>query len=171
MIEGTVTDQSPAAKELVESGRFSMVPAIADIDMDPWMEYLYNQQPKPEDITGVPVYLTAIRSDGTEIDLGYVISDKNGQYGRMWTPPAQDTYRIVATFKTTDSYWTSTAETLLGVTGASSPSGFMEPELTEQPTTTPAAASGISTEVIIVAVVAIAVLIGAASYIALRKRK
>jgi len=171
MIEGTVTDQSPAAKELVESGRFSMVPAIADIDMDPWMEYLYSQQPKPEDITGVPVYLTAIRSDGTEIDLGYVISDKNGQYGRMWTPPAQDTYRIVATFKTTDSYWTSTAETLLGVTGGYSPGAFMEPELTGQPTTTPAAASGISTEVIIVAVVAIAVLIGAASYIALRKRK
>ena len=162
LIEGTVTDQSPAAKELVEKGRFNMIPAIADTDMSPWMEYLYMDQPQPTSANGVPVYLTAIRSDGTEIDLGYVISSINGNYHYLWTPPAQDTYRIVATFKGTDAYWPSVAETSLGVAG--SPATPIEPEpIVEAPF--------ISIEAAIVAVVAVAFVIGVVSYWVLKKRK
>ena len=165
LIEGTVTDQSPAAKQMVESGRFSMVPAIADTDMTEWMEYVYMQQPKPTDAIGVPVYLQAIGSDGSVIDLGYVYSSINGNYHYLWTPPTQDTYKILATFKGTDAYWPSSSETALGVTAALTPATPIEPE---QPAPE---APFISTEVAIVAVVAVAVIIGAVAYWALRKRK
>ena len=90
LIEGTVTDQSPGAPG---------TPAISDVDMTEWMEYLYMQQPKPMDVIGVPVVLQAMRSDGSIIDIGTTYSDMNGHYEYLWTPPAQDVYKIFASFR------------------------------------------------------------------------
>ena len=42
-IQGTVTDQSSGAKQLVQTGQMSIVPAASDADMGAWMEYLYMQ--------------------------------------------------------------------------------------------------------------------------------
>ena len=49
-ITGSVTDQSPGAEG---------TPAISDENMTSWMEYQYMQQPKPENVFGVNVTLTA----------------------------------------------------------------------------------------------------------------
>ena len=46
MISGTVTDQSPGAKD---------TPAIADECMGEWMEYLYLQQEMSSNAIGVTV--------------------------------------------------------------------------------------------------------------------
>ena len=168
VIEGTVMDESPITKTAEAVGKYpDGVPAIADIFMSDWMDYLYFQKPKPMDAFGVPVFLQALRvDDGTMVDIGEVYTDINGHYEKMWAPPQEGTWKILASFCGNDGYWGSNAEAPLGVVGALAPSSQIVPE-----DTTPAAASGISTEVIIIAVVAIAVLIGAASYIALRKRK
>jgi hypothetical protein len=109
-IKGTVTDQSPGAKD---------TPAISDQWMTPWMEYIYEQQPKPTSATGVPVYLQAYRvDDKSMIDVGSTYSDINGHYEFLWTPPTTGTYKILVSFPGSDAYWQSSAETALGVTAA-----------------------------------------------------
>ena len=93
-----------------------------------------------------------------------MISSINGNYHYFWTPPTQDNYRIVATFKGTDAYFSSVAETAVVVTATSSPSTLIEPEpIVEAPF--------ISTEIAMIAVVAVASIIGAVAYWILRKRK
>jgi hypothetical protein len=165
LIDGTVTDQSPAAKDLVERGVRNMVPAIADEDMTGWMEYLYMDQPQPMDTTGVPVMLMAMCSDGSIIDIATVYSDINGHYEYLWTPPTEDTYKILASFIGSDAYWASSAETAVGVTAAH-PSNGIEPEPTE-----PEPTGGITTEIAIIAAVAVVAVIAIVAYWVLRKRK
>jgi hypothetical protein len=106
VIQGTVTDQSPGAKG---------TPAIGDLYMKPWMEYLYMQQPMPQNATGVPVQLQAIGSDGTMIDIATVTSNAFGNFAYKWAPPTTGTYSILASFVGSDSYYASYAETALGV--------------------------------------------------------
>ena len=89
--------------------------------MTTWMNYLYMQTPIAgiwgnETITGVPVTLNAIASDGTLYNIG--ITTTNGYYGTFittWTPPKQDTYTITATFAGDDSYGSSSSATGLSV--------------------------------------------------------
>jgi hypothetical protein len=85
------------------------------------MAFLYEGQPEPTNRTGVPVLLKAMRSDGSMIDIATVTSDVMGHFEYMWTPPTTDTYKILAIFPGTESYWTSSAETALGVTAAPAP--------------------------------------------------
>ncbi|MCK5628236.1 hypothetical protein KAI12_02105, partial [Candidatus Bathyarchaeota archaeon] len=110
MIRGTVTDQSPGAKD---------TPAIADASMSEWMQYLYMQFPMPMDATGVPVTLDAVGPDGSFISIGTVNSDASGMFKKMWTPPSEGEYTIIATFAGSGAYWSSYAETSLGVSAES----------------------------------------------------
>jgi hypothetical protein len=166
LIEGMVTDESPATQESTLKAKFpNGVPAIADKDMTQWMEYVYQQQPKPMTAIGVPVMLMAMCSDGSIIDIATVYSDINGHYEYLWTPPTQDTYKILASFIGSDAYWSSSAETAVGVTAAH-PSNGIEPEPTE-----PEPTGGITTEIAIIAAVAVVAVIAIVAYWALRKRK
>ena len=205
MIEGTVTDQCAGAKSLVEDGKFSMVPAIADGNMDEWMEYLYMQRPCPTSATGVEVKLETLDPNGNFYEIATVTSDASGMYKVMWEPPVPGEYTIIATFAGSEAYAASYAETSMGVEDAPTAAQSMEPEpvahapaeptpttpeptepATTEPTTpetttpeptTPevteptAEAPFITTEVAIIAVVAVACVIGVVSFWALRKRK
>ncbi len=157
LIEGTVMDMSPAQPN---------TPAIADSSMSAWMEYLHKQQPAPYDAKGVPVMLMAVNTDGTITDLGTVTSDMNGHFGRLWTPTEEGAYSIIATMTGTESYYASYAETMVGVGPAAEPAGPIEPEPTPEPE-----APLISTEVAIIAAVAVVAVIGIAAYWILKKRK
>ena len=152
LIEGTVMDQSPA-----QPG----TPCVSKESMTTQMEYLHKQLPIAgiwgnETITGVPVMLTAIGSDGTVIDIGTVTT--NGYYGtfsQAWAPPDEDTYTVIASFTADDSYGSSGAETAVGVVEA--------PQPTVTPTATPIAMPPfelytIGTGVAIIIAIAIAVL-------------
>ena len=46
-----------------------------------WMEYLYENQAKPTNATGVPVSLSAIDPNGNLVTIGTTTSDINGNYG------------------------------------------------------------------------------------------
>jgi len=166
MIEGTVTDQCAGAKQLVEEGKFSSVPAISDEYMSEWMEYLYMQQPMPMDLNGVPVKLEIFGEDGSYSELGTVTSNSYGDFVYEWTPPDEGLYTIMATFEGSDSYWSSYDATYLSVGPAAAPSGPIEPEPTE-----PSEAPLITTEVAIIVAVVIAAIVGVVAYWALRKRK
>jgi hypothetical protein len=135
LIKGTVMDVSTGTKDSTQLARFpNGVPAMSDASMSPWMEYVYMQQPKPTNATGVPVKLTAIGPDGGTTEIGTVTSDMSGMYSTMWTPPAEGKYTVVATFEGSESYYPSYGETALGVTKAPAPSA---PPTSAPPTTPP----------------------------------
>ena len=158
LIEGTVLDQSPD-----QPG----TPCISKESMTAWMDYLHMQKPCPLDITGVPVTLRAMRSDGTLINLGTTTSDVSGHFAKEWTPPDEDVYKITATFNGDESYWMSWGETGLSA-------GPTPPEPTE-----PAVKGDIDQAIDnltplfygIIAAVAVAIIIGIVNLWALRKRK
>ena len=112
VIKGTVLDMSPA-----QPG----TPCVSKDTMRTQMEYLHCQMPidglwHNETITGVPVVLTALSSDGTFFDIGTTTTD--GYYGtfeKAWTPPAEGTYKVIATFAGDDSYGSSGAATGISV--------------------------------------------------------
>ncbi len=131
MIKGFVTDQSAGATEKVSTDEFSSVPAVADESMGPYMEYIYMQKPIPETVLGVPVTLSAVYPDGTSHEIASVTTDKNGMFKKLWQPPNEGEYTIVATFGGTDSYWPSSSQTAIGVGPAASPA-----VVTPAPTTT-----------------------------------
>jgi len=154
LIKGTVMDQSPGAKD---------TPAISDEDMSEWMEYLYMQKPIPADAKGVEITLDAIDPNGNFISIGRVTSDMSGMFKKMWTPEIEGEYTIIATFEGSESYWSSYAETAIGVTEAPSPAGPIEPEPSEAPL--------ITTEMAIIIAVVIIAVVGIVAYWALKKRK
>ncbi len=178
IITGTVTDQSPAQ---------SNTPAISDEDMGQWMEYLHMQKTMPTNATGVPVVLTATDSNGVTYNIGITTTDIGGSYGLKWTPPAEDTYQIMATFEGTNSYSSSYATTYIAVDTApsSSPTStatpteapISTPTSTASPTASPSAGvdnpgTGISTETLLIAGAAAVIVIAViAAALVLRKRQ
>jgi len=154
LIEGTVTDESPGAPG---------TPAIADEDQGPWVNYLYMNYPMPMSASGVPVLLQASFPDGSYQDIGHVTTDVMGHYELLWTPPSEGTYKILALFQGTESYYESSDETALGVGPVPTPATPIEPEPTEAPF--------ITTEIAIIAVVAVACVIGIVGFWVLRRRK
>ena len=156
--------------------------------MDDWMAYLYMQKPLPADATGVTVTLTAIDPNGNTQNIGTATTDTNGNYGIMWAPPVEGTYKITATFAGTNGYYGSDATTYIGVDVAPSPvptiapSATAEPtiEPTIEPTPTPTASPSVvpepeaqpSTDIYIIAAAAAVVLVVVAiAAVLLKKRK
>ncbi len=162
LVTGTVLDQSPA-----QPG----TPAVSASSMETQMEYLHMQNPiggtfGNETITGVPVTLTAIGSDGTVYNIATTTT--NGYYGTFsypWTPPKPDTYTITASYAGDGSYGSSQAATGLLVGQA-------------QATATPAPTSGSSDlatsselmTAMTVGVIAIIIAIAIVGILLLRKR-
>jgi hypothetical protein len=180
-ITGSVTDECAGAKQLVAEGKFKSIPAISDEDQGRWMEYLYMQQPYPEDAKGVTVKLSAIDPNGNYQDIGEVTTDMWGNFGTNWVPPVPGVYQIVAEFEGSASYGKSSASAYFTVDEASSVAQQIEPEpaapepttpvATEFTTTEAAEAPLIATETAIIAAVAVACIIGIVAFWALRKRK
>jgi len=79
------------------------------------MEYIYMQKPMPTDVTGVEVVLETLDPNGNFYEIGRTTSDENGMYSHMFTPEVPGKYTIIASFKGSESYWGSRAETAIGV--------------------------------------------------------
>ena len=108
-ISGTVTDQSPGQTCLGKPA--AGTPAIDDQYMSSWMEYLYEQSPKPTNATGVPVTVSYIDPNNNYYTIGTASTDINGQYSMTFKPNIPGTYDITATFGGSNSYFTSSAQT------------------------------------------------------------
>jgi hypothetical protein len=162
MITGTVLDQSPAQPN---------TPCVSKESMTLQMEYLHMQRPidgigHNEMMIGVPVTLTAMDSDGSYVDIGTTTTDGYyGTFGLAWTPPEEGTYEIIASFAGDDSYGSSAAAAYLVVGPEASSGGPIVPEPEPEPT------PFITTEVAIIAAVAVAAVIGVVAFWVLKKRK
>ena len=88
---------------------------MSDESMSEWMEYVYMQKPMPKDVTGVEVVLETLDPNGNFYEIDRTTSDANGMYSFMFTPEVPGKYTIIASFKGSESYWGSRAETAIGV--------------------------------------------------------
>ncbi len=154
-IKGSVLDQSPA-----QPG----TPCVSKDSMRTQMEYIHLAYPidgiwHNETITGVPVALSAIGSDGTYYDIGTTTTDGyGGTYGLAWTPTKEGTYTIIANFAADDSYSSSMATTQ--VTVGPAPAQINIPQqITPPDYTMTIVGVGIGVIVAVVIAVAVAVLI------------
>ncbi|MCW3995952.1 MAG: PQQ-binding-like beta-propeller repeat protein [Candidatus Bathyarchaeota archaeon] len=130
LLEGTVTDQSPAGKRNINGDLETPLkgtPAISDEDMTAWMEYIYMQQPKPANAKGVPVSLYTIDPNGNYIHIGDTVSDINGNYALPYTPEVPGTYQIIANFAGSKSYGPSTQTTYIVVSEGATPKSTDQP--------------------------------------------
>ena len=117
------------------------------------MQYVYQQKPKPDNVTGVTVQLSVIDNNGNYHSIGQTTSDSDGHYSLQWTPDITGKYTVIATFQGSESYWASHAETSTAVDSAA-------PTQTPTPTSTSVADSyfvpaiaGLFVLIIIVAIV------------------
>lgn len=150
VIKGAVLDQSPA-----QPG----TPCVSKDSMATQMEYLHMQQSigglwGNETITGVPVILTALGSDGSSIDIGTVTTDGYyGTFSKSWAPPEEGDYKIIASFAGDDSYGSSSASTAMSVGPAPEPIQF--PQQIAPTDYTMTIISGVIAVIIAVAIVGI----------------
>ena len=156
-ITGTVLDNSAGAQQQAVAANFPYgLPCVSDASMTQFMEAVYMQQPMPTNVTGVPVTLSVLDSNGNYRTIGTTTTDASGFYSFNWKPDIAGNYTVTTTFAGTQSYYGSSAQTAF-YAGASAP--------TAAPTATPL--SGIASQttlmygviaIIIVMIVGIAVL-------------
>jgi hypothetical protein len=163
LLKGTVTDQAPGAKKLAEKlGFVNGVPAISDADQEAWMEYLYAQQGIPGNAKGVEVSLDTIDPNGNFIHIDTVTSDMTGGFNKQWTPEVPGAYTVIATFAGSNSYYSSYAQTYIGVDKA--------PPATP-PVEIPAYPDYMSLFAGIIVAVVIAIVIGIVNLVMIGRRK
>ena len=111
-ISGTVTDISVGITQTEQAARFpNGVPVASDSSMSDWMSYVYQQQPKPTNFTGVEVTINVVDANGNYRTIGTATTDTKGFYSLAWTPDISGKYSVIATFTGTNGYWGSSAET------------------------------------------------------------
>jgi hypothetical protein len=164
LIQGTVTDTSPGTEDYGLKVRFpSGVPAVSEESMQSWMEYVYEQFPRPGNTTGVEVTLDAIDPNNNFVHLGNATSDSSGTFGFNWvTPDVPGTYTIIATFGGSGAYYASFAETYAVVTEV--------PASTPGPTPTPVSMSEMYFLPSVAGIIVAVAVVGAVLVLMLRKR-
>ncbi len=131
LVEGTVMDIAAGTKQPEQIARFpNGVPAVSEASMTAWMEYVYQQQSRPMDVTGVEVTLSVIDPNNNVYEIGTATTDSSGMFKKLFTPEVPGEYTIIASFAGSNSYYGSYAQTAIGVTDA--------PEPTSTPTPAPA---------------------------------
>ena len=165
VIQGTVMDTSAGTQQTVQKADFpNGVPLASDASMADWMGYVYQQQAKPTNFTGVSVSIDAVDPNNNTIHLGTATTNANGLFGYVWqTPNVPGQYTITATFAGTNGYWPSNAQTMMDLLNA--------PSATTAPITAPT--SVVDTyfvpsviAIIVVIIIGIAIL----AFLSLRKR-
>lgn len=93
--------------------------------MQDWMAYVYQQQPKPANFTGVNVHLVILDSNNNWQDLGTTTTDSKGYYSLSWAPNIPGDFKVFATFDGTKGYWPSSSTTAFNIANASpTPSAY-----------------------------------------------
>ncbi len=163
-ITGTVTDISGGSKQEAVAANFpNGLPAVSDVSQSAWMEYVYMQQPKPTNATGVPVTISVTDSNGNTRQIGTTTTDTSGTYAFTWTPDISGDYTVLANFAGTQSYYGSSAQTYFYAS---------EPSATTAPTAPPISNTATTTDLMMytaAATIAIVVAIAVATVLILRK--
>jgi hypothetical protein len=126
LVEGTVIDTAAGTQQNEQAARFpDGVPAVSDESMSDWMEYVYQQKPRPTDVTGVEVVISVLDPNNNIYEVGRATSDADGMFHCAFTPEVPGEYTVIATFEGSNGYWPSHAKTAINVEEA--PTGTPEP--------------------------------------------
>jgi hypothetical protein len=79
------------------------------------MGYVYQQQPKPINFTGVDVTINVLDANGNYCIIGTATTDASGYYSFVWTPDIPGKYQVTAIFEGTKGYWPSHQETSFNI--------------------------------------------------------
>jgi hypothetical protein len=155
VVKGMVTDISPGTADAALTMRFpNGVPAVSDKSMSDWMLYVYKQFERPADADGVEVVISVLDPNNNCYEVGRTISDASGYFGCTFEPDVPGLYTIIAEFEGSGAYYGSYAETFINVE---------EAPVVAEPTPVPQEPVGtyftISTIVIIIAIVIVAILL------------
>ena len=162
MIEGSVMDQSPGATDYAGNRLNEATPAIADEYMTEWMEYLYQQKPKPANATGVEVTVSVLDPNNNVYDVGTTTSDSDGFFKLTFEPLVPGEYTVIATFAGSESYWGSMAKTAINVEEA--------PAVSPSPTPEPASMADLYLVPSVIGIIVAIVVVGVVIILMLRKR-
>jgi hypothetical protein len=164
LIQGSVMDISAGTTQKQQAADFpNGVPAVSDASQTAWMQYVYQQGPRPTNVTGVTVTLSTIDPNGNTNVIATTTTDALGVFATAYTPPVPGTYKVYATFAGSDSYWQSSSETAFNVMSVQN----VTPSPT--PVTTQSAADLYFLPLSIVIIVAIIVLAAIVVWSTLRK--
>ena len=164
MIKGTVIDISAGTNQAEQAARFpNGVPAVSDESMSDWMQYVYQQKPRPTNTTGVKVTLSVIDDNNNYREIGITTSNDDGFFSLNWTPDIAGQYTVYASFDGSESYWPSHAVTSFAVDEAA-PTSSPYPVTILPPTEIYILGVGVA---IIIAVA----IVGALMLMAIRKRQ
>jgi len=126
------------------------------------MATLYEDQPIPTDVTGVPVTVYVQDANGNYRSIGTTTTDASGMFTLNWAPDISGSYIVYATFEGSDGYFGSSAET----------SFYAMEAPTQAPTATPIANMVTTSDLmtyIAAAVIAIIIAIALVGFLILRK--
>jgi len=165
VITGTVTDVSAGASQEAVAANFpNGLPAVSDASESQFMEAVYMQQPMPTNLTGVPVTISVLDSNGNNRVIGTTKSNGNGFFTLTWMPDIPGNFTVTATFAGTNSYYGSSANTAFYASS---------PPATPAPTAAPPTglASTSSLELGIAAVIIVIIIIGAILAVIMLRKK
>lgn len=110
-ISGSIYDLSAGSNQEAVAANFpNGLPAVSDDSMSPYMQYVYMQQEKPTNTTGVPISLNVIDGNGNYRHIGDTTSDATGKFAYTWTPDIEGNYAVIASFTGSESYYGSQDE-------------------------------------------------------------
>ena len=95
------------------------------------MEHVYQDQPMPTDVTGVPITLSVVDQNGNYRTIGTTVSSPSGTFGFTWTPDISGDYKLYASFEGSNSYWPTSAATSFY---AGEPAATLTPQATQAQT-------------------------------------
>jgi outer membrane protein assembly factor BamB len=153
VINGFVTDTSPGTQQQAVAANFpDGLPCVSDASQSAWMEYVYMQQQIPTNITGVPITINVLDSNGNYRTIGTTASNANGMFTYTWKPDIGGDFTVTASFAGSESYFPSSADASFTVTEAS----------TTQPSTPQSSGSASADLLVPIAIGFIAVIIAIA---------
>jgi hypothetical protein len=121
-ISGTITDlSSGAAQDAVAKNFPNGLPVVSDASMQQFMEAVYMQQPMPHNLTGVPITIYVLDSNGNYRVIGTTTSQTDGTFALTWTPDISGDFIVTASFDGTESYYAAHASAAFHASEAATP--------------------------------------------------
>ncbi len=121
-ISGTIMDVSAGvAQSEVAKNYPNGVPCVSDDSQSKFMEHVYQNQPLPSNVTGVPITLAVVDSNGNYREIGQATSTPSGTFSYTWTPDISGDYILYASFSGSNSYYPASAQTALHASDAPTP--------------------------------------------------
>ncbi len=164
VLQGMVTDVAAGTKKYAIASRFpNGVAAVSDASMGEWMKYVYQQQPRPSNATGVEVTLSVVDANNNYREIGKTTTSADGFYSFSWAPDISGKFTVYASFGGSESFYPSHAE------------GAFVAESAQETTTPPALVSLQPLETYIItgvaAIIIVIVLVGAVMMLMIRRQQ